>query len=65
MGFLRILILLCLAVAVPALIAITAKATPAASSPHLIMLPAARIWLHSHSEEQPLALIRSAEQPLG
>ena len=65
MAFLRFLVILCLALAVPALIAVAGKAAPAAEKPHLIMLPAARIRLQSHSEEQPLALIRSAEQSLG
>ncbi|HET7175183.1 MAG TPA: hypothetical protein VFK21_04165 [Gammaproteobacteria bacterium] len=65
MAFLRFLVILCLALAVPALIAVACKAAPAAERPHLIMLPAARIRLHSHSEEQPLALTRSTEQSLG
>lgn len=56
MAFLRFLVILCLALAVPALIALIPPAAAQAERPDLVMPPAARIKLHLHFEEQPLAL---------
>ena len=65
MAFLRFLLILCIALAVPALITIVQPAAAQSERSDAVLPPAARIRLHAHFEEQPLALIARTEPALG
>lgn len=65
MGFLRFLLILGIALSVPWLIA-AAQQTDVKSDDRAVPPPrAARLKLHAHFEELPLALVAPAEQLLG